>query len=94
MVKVTDIVKKWRSYIRPQEDFQEVSKVLSFYGFIMRQGKGSHWVVNHDDLNKERCQELGLRREFTICTIKGRKVIKPYVERILKYIDILESEDE
>jgi len=94
MTRATDIVEKWRSYIQPQEDFNEVVKVLRFYGFVMRQGKGSHWVVNHDNLNRERCRELGLRDEFTVVTKKGRKVIRRYVERILRYIDILESENE
>ena len=94
MAKATDIVERWRSYIQPQEDFDEIAKVLEFYGFEVKQGKGSHWVVSHSDLDRERCQELGLRSEFTVCTIKGRKVVKVYVKRILKYIDLLGKENE
>ncbi len=91
MAKATDILKRWRDYIQPQEDFDEIVKVLEYYGFEIRPGKGSHWVVNHKDLDREKCKELGGRSEFTVPTIKGRKVIKVYVKRIQKYIDLLEK---
>lgn len=91
MAKATDIVESWRNHIQPREDFDKIVKVLGYYGFEIKPGKGSHWVVNHKDLDGEKCGESGLRSEFTVPTIKGRKVAEIYVKRILKYIDLLEQ---
>ena len=95
MMKVTEIVKRWKEHrIEPREDLSDVLKVLKYYKFEVRQGKGSHLISTHDKLDKLKSAELGLRCEFTIPAIKGRKVSKVYISRILKYIRLLEESNE
>ena len=92
MAKVTDIVKRWHANnIKPREELDDVLKVLKYFEFEVRKGKGSHYVVTHLGLDKIKCSESGLRNEFTVPTIKGRRVAKIYVSRILKYIEMLED---
>jgi predicted RNA binding protein YcfA (HicA-like mRNA interferase family) len=97
MTKVTDIVDRWKNNgIHPLEDPQDVVRVLKEYGFKIEQGgKGSHlFIISHGKLKGLRYQEMGIGEEYTIPVASGRKIKKPYIKNLLKYIELLEAQDE
>ncbi len=92
MTQPSDIYQKWISKdgIQPEEDIDDVKKVLISFGFTVKPGKKHKYKITHEKLNKTDLALAGLRNEFVIPTKKGRWVVKPYIKAILRYIKLLD----
>ncbi len=93
MTQASDIYQKWISKdgIQPEEDIEDVEKILRHFGFRLRAGTKHKFVITHDKFKEMDWPStgMGLRREYVIPTKKGRKVIKRYIKTILRYIELL-----
>ncbi len=71
----------------PEYDYQDLEKVLNFFGFYKENTKGSHniFVLKHNRQNME--FEVD---QITVPTVKGRKVKKVYLKKIIKILQIEE----
>jgi hypothetical protein len=96
MAKATDILQRWKSKgIHPHEDPTDVEKVLKLLEFDVRPGKGSHkYIVSHKKLKGLKYSEMSLSEEFAISLDSGRKIKKWQIEKLLKYIELLEAQNE
>ncbi len=94
MSKASDILKQWRRHVKPQEDKNDVLKVLKFFGFEIREGGKHQIIASHPKLKKLDYNMLGLSDEFTLPLVKGRKIRKWAIDRLLKYIGLLEGQNE
>jgi hypothetical protein len=95
MKESADIIKKWRSKdgIQPKEDINDVLKVLRDYGFDIRGGAKHRIVASHKQLNDLNYHSMGIGKELVIPT-QGKKVIKLYIKTLLKYLELLEVDNE
>jgi len=71
----------------PEYDFNDLEKVLNFFGFYKENSKGSHNIF----VLKQKQQDMIYEAEqITIPTVKGRKVRKPYLKLIIKILHLEE----
>jgi hypothetical protein len=92
MTQASDIYQKWISKdgIQPEEDVDDVERVLRHFGFIIKPGKKHKFKITHERFKDMDLAKVGLTKEYVIPTKKGRWVVKPYIKVILRYIKELD----
>lgn len=68
----------------PEAEFSDIERLLEAFGHYRAGGDGSHFVFRGAD-----------GRKVTVPTVKGRKVKRQYIVRVLQFLGIdLEDSDE
>ena len=67
----------------PEADFGDIHRLLEGSGFHRAGADGSHFVYRN-----------AAGRQVTVITVKGRKVKRPYIVRVLEFLGLDEGDEE
>ena len=64
--------------------FSDVERLLNAYGWVVERWNGSNAIFVPED----EPEHVG----FRVVTLKGRKVVRAYIERVLEHLDLNDEE--